>query len=167
MERVAPIRRVDREHAHRLAAAERRIAAVVRILDDLITVPGTGRRVGLEPVLGLIPLGGDLLGAAANGWVVLEAARFRLPRVVLARMVLNVLVDLVLGAVPVLGDLFDFGFKASSRNLALFRRHASDPTAGTREHRLFLVGLVLLAVGVVWILLVVVSRVLEALAAAL
>ena len=163
----APVHRIDADRHARAAAAERRIAAVARVLDDLVEVPGTGRRVGLEPLLGLIPIGGDLLGALANGWVVLEAARFRLPRVVLARMVVNVVADLLLGAVPVLGDLVDFGFKASSRNLELFRRHAREPDADTRSHAAFLAGLLLTAVGVAWIVLVLLSRVLGELTLAL
>lgn len=165
--RQAPVHRIDADRLARAAAAERRIAAVARVLDDLVEVPGTGRRIGLEPILGLIPIGGDLLGALANGWVVLEAARFQLPRVVLVRMVVNVLADLLLGAVPVLGDLADFGFKASRRNLELFRRHAREPEASTREHAAFLVGLVLTAVGIVWIALMLLSRVLGELTLAL
>jgi len=143
------------------------MAAVARVLDDLVTVPGTKRRIGLEPVLGLIPVGGDLLGALANAWVVLEAARFRLPRVVLARMVVNVVADLIVGAVPVLGDLVDFGFKASSRNLELFRRHAREPDADTRQHQAFLAVLVVVTLAVLWIGFLLLSTLLEALAAAL
>lgn len=161
------VARADPERATRLATAERRIGAVARVLDDLVPVPGTGRRVGLEPLLGLLPVGGDVLGTLANAWVVAEAARFRLPRVVLVRMVLNVALDLVIGAIPLVGDLFDFGFKASSRNLALFRRHASDPGASTTGDRAILAGLLLLVLGVGWATLLLVSRLLEALAAAL
>lgn len=117
------------------------------LLDDLVEIPGTGRRIGLGPVVGLVPWFGDLAAAAPGAWLILEAARFRLPRVVLVRMVVNLLVDLVVGAIPLLGDLFDFGFKSNVRNLELFRRHANVPDASTRDHRWFLGGLLLLVLG--------------------
>jgi hypothetical protein len=137
----------------RLAAAERRLAFVSRILDDLVTVPGTRQRIGVEPVIGLIPGAGDILSAAVGVWLIAEAARFRLPGSVIGRMVLNTLVDLVVGIVPVLGDLFDFAFKSNTRNLALFRQYAADPAASTREHRLILLGAIAVIVGVAWLLL--------------
>jgi hypothetical protein len=137
-----------------LADAERRIAFVARMLDDLVTIPGTRQRLGLDSVVGLIPGLGDLASAAVGAWVILEAARFRLPGVVLLRMVVNTVVDLVIGAIPLIGDLFDVVFKSNSRNLALFRRHATDPGASTTEHRLFLAGLVLVLVGLLWLAVV-------------
>lgn len=134
---------------------------MARVLDDLVAVPGTGRRVGIEPIVGLIPFAGDLVTAVVGAWVVLEASRFRLPRVVVARMVVNVLVDLAVGAVPILGDLLDFGIKANSRNLELFRRHARDPGASTAAHRAFLLGLLAGAVGLVWLVAVLIGRLLS------
>ena len=134
--------------------AERRIAFMARMLDDLVTIPGTRQRLGLDSVVGLIPGLGDLASAAVGAWIIVEASRFRLPGVVLARMVINTVVDFVVGAVPLLGDLFDVVFKSNSRNLALFRRHATDPGASTTEHRAFLAGLVLVLVGVLWLAVV-------------
>lgn len=148
----SPASRHD-ERSARLAAAERRITLVSRILDDLVTVPGTRHRVGVEPVVGLIPGAGDLVSAIVGVWLIVEATRFRLPPVVIARMVLNTAVDLIVGIVPVLGDLFDFAFKSNTRNVALFRRHASDPGADTREHRLVLAGALLALVGVAWLVI--------------
>jgi hypothetical protein len=152
---VAPLPRSasarHHERSARLAAAERRIGAVSHVLDDLVTVPGTGRRVGVEPVLGLVPGAGDLISAAVGVWLILEATRFKLPGVVIARMALNTFVDLVVGLVPILGDLFDFAFKSNTRNVALFRRYAADPTASTREHTLVLIGAVVALVGIAWL----------------
>lgn len=142
---------VGSSRTERFRAAERRIATVSRILDDLVEVPGTGRRVGLDPVLGFVPILGDAVSAAAGFWIVAEAARFELPRLVLARMVLNVIVDLALGAIPFLGDLFDFVSKANARNLALFRRHATDPHASTTDTKALFLGLALLLVGLLWL----------------
>ena len=152
---VAPLPRTAAAQHHqrsaRLAAAERRIGAVSRVLDDLVTIPGTRRRIGVEPVLGMVPGAGDVISAAVGVWLIVEATRFRLPGVVVARMVLNTLVDLIVGLVPILGDLFDFAFKSNTRNVALFRRHAADPTASTREHKLVLVGAVVVLVGIAWL----------------
>jgi hypothetical protein len=152
------------ERSARLAAAERRLAFVTRILDDLVTVPGTRQRIGIEPVVGLIPGAGDIVSAAVGIWLVVEATRFRLPGSVVGRMVLNTLVDLVVGIVPLAGDLFDFAFKSNTRNLELFRRYAADPGASTREHRLVLLGAVAIIVGVAWLLLAALGYLLSQLA---
>ena len=139
------------------------MSAVARVLDDLVEVPGTGRRFGLEPVIGLVPIAGDVVSAAVAGWVVLEGARAGVPRVVLVRMVVNVLLDLVVGAIPLVGDLADFGLKANTRNVALFRRHALDPDASTSGSRAFLLGLVAVVIGAIWLALLLLERLLNAL----
>ncbi|MDQ6683199.1 MAG: DUF4112 domain-containing protein [Chloroflexota bacterium] len=110
------------------------------LLDNAIRVPGTDRRIGLDGLLGLIPGLGDLIGAALSLVVIVRARQRQLPRIVVARMVMNVALDLVIGAVPVFGDAFDFGWKANTKNLGLLRKYARDPHAPTREHVLFVVG---------------------------
>ena len=102
--------RSARDRSSRMLASERRIRWLAHVLDDLIPVPGTGRRIGLKPLVGLVPWVGDVIGAAPGAWLIVEAARFRLPGSVLARMVLNLIVDFVVGLIPIVGDLFDFGF---------------------------------------------------------
>jgi hypothetical protein len=134
-----------------MAAAERRIAFMTRIFDELIEVPGTGRRFGIDPIIGLVPVIGDVAGGIAAFWIIAEAARFRIPTIVLARMVWNAGLDMLLGAIPFVGDVFDFFSKANERNLALFRRHASDPGASTADTRLFFLGLGALFIGLVWL----------------
>ena len=119
----------------RFGAAERRIGRVTRVLDELIAVPGTSIRVGLDPIIGLIPVVGDVTAAAVGAWVIAEAARFGIPRVVLGRMVVNLLLDLGIGAIPIIGDLYDVAMRSNTRNLELFRQHALDPDASTRGHR--------------------------------
>lgn len=100
-----------------------RLERLAWILDRSIPV---GRfRVGLDPIIGLIPGAGDTIGAVLALYIVYEAARLGAPGGVLARMVANVLVEAVVGAVPVAGDLFDFYYKASTRNMALIHRHYS------------------------------------------
>jgi hypothetical protein len=168
--RAAPVDRLAPDHLARGAgvrAAEQRIAFVARVLDDLIRVPGTQRRFGLEPVMGLVPWLGDLVSAAIGAWIILEARRFGLPGPVIGRMVAYVVLDLVVGAIPLLGDVFDFAFKSNSRNLALFRRHAMNPQASTTGDRAFLAGLALLLLGVVWLLVLLVQAALDTLSRAL
>lgn len=135
----------------RFGRAERRIEVITTLLDDLIVVPGTRLRFGLDPILGLVPVVGDLVGAVVGFWIVLEAAAFGLPRIVLARMIVNVLLDMGLGALPIVGDAFDFFSKSNARNLALFRRHAMDPEASTVEHALFFLGIALVSLGLLWL----------------
>jgi Domain of unknown function (DUF4112) len=148
---VAPSR------AERFAAAERRIGRVTKVLDELVVIPGTPFKIGLDPLVGLIPLVGDAVGALVGGWVILEAARFGIPRVVLVRMLINMTVDLAIGAIPLLGDIYDFAFQSNSKNLKLFRRHALDPDASTRGEQALLLGLALLIVGIVWLVVAALS----------
>ena len=150
---------VGASRAERFRAAERRIERVTHALDELVGIPGTSVRVGLDPIVGLIPVVGDAVAGVVGAWVIGEAARFGIPRVVLARMVVNLVIDLVIGAIPFLGDLYDFAFRSNSRNLALFRRHALEPEASTRRDQAFFVGVALLAVGVLWLILTAIGAV--------
>ena len=145
---------VGGSRAERFHAAEARIARVTRLLDELIRVPGTPIRIGLDPVIGLIPVVGDAVAAGAGAWVIAEAARFGIPRVVLARMVMNLLLDLGIGAIPIVGDAYDLFFRSNTRNLELFRRHALDAGASTRYERAFFAGLLLLIIGLLWLAVV-------------
>ncbi len=104
-----------------------RARAVARILDSAVGIPGTKMRVGLDPLLGLVPGLGDAAGAALSGYVVLLGARLGAPPAVVLRMLANVAVDTVVSAVPVLGDAFDVGWKSNSRNVALLERYLAVP----------------------------------------
>jgi hypothetical protein len=118
------------------------LRTLARLMDDALAVPGTGLRVGLDALLGLIPGVGDLAGAAVSGYVLLVGARLGAPLPVLLRMLLNIGVDAVVGAVPLLGDLFDLGWKANRRNLVLLERYLERP-AETGRASLGMVGVVL------------------------
>jgi len=100
-----------------------RLRRITRLLDTAMTIPGTGIRFGLDPLLGLIPGGGDLVSLLMSGFVLHQARRLGLPRHVMARMVMNVGLDALVGAVPLLGDVFDVAFKANVRNLRLIEEH--------------------------------------------
>jgi hypothetical protein len=118
------------------------------IMDDLIRVPGTSRRFGLDPVLGLIPGGGDIAGGVLSAYILVAASRLGAPSSVIMRMGWNVVVDTVLGAVPLLGDLFDASWKANRRNVALLDSYLDRPLSVGRSSRLVLAG-VLLGIAVV------------------
>jgi len=156
-ERVEPIRRVRGEvvgdqRANQFAVFERRFAAVSRVMDELVLIPGTSIRVGPDPIVGLVPVVGDVVSALVGFWLIAEATRFGIPRIVVGRMIANTVVDMAVGSIPVLGDLFDVASHSKSRNLSLFRRHALDTTASTRGEKLALAGIVLLLVGFLWLI---------------
>ena len=121
------------------------------LLDSAFRVPGTNLSFGLDPILGLIPGLGDLTTPLFAALLLLHGVRLRIPRVIQLRMLINAVIDLLIGLVPVVGDFFDFGWKANVRNLALLERYAhpeSKPTKGDWIFVLSIVG-VLLAVTVI------------------
>jgi len=111
-----------------------------RIFDSAFRIPGTGITFGLDPIIGLIPGIGDLSSPIFSLFIIWHAAKLRVPKVVIARMVLNALIDSGVGAIPVLGDLFDFAWKASAWNLALLERHAMPDTPARRGDYLFVIA---------------------------
>jgi Domain of unknown function (DUF4112) len=119
------------------------VEALAWLLDNSIAVPGTGgRRFGIDAIIGFVPVVGDLLSGGIGLFVVWRGARLGLPRVVVARMLMNTAIDIAVGAIPFLGDAFDLWFKANTRNLALIRRHFEDPTRSTRDDWLVLLGMI-------------------------
>jgi hypothetical protein len=111
----------------------RRLERLAVVLDSAIVVPGTRFRFGVDAVLGLFPGGGDVVGAALSGYIIVEAARLGLPASALARMVANVVADTALGAIPIAGELFDAYWKANLRNIAILREHVSRTATGTAQ----------------------------------
>lgn len=104
--------------------------------------------VGLDPLLGLVPGLGDAAGALLAAWILIEAVRLGAPRATLVRMASNIAIDALVGAVPVLGDVFDVVWKANLKNVALLERHAFDPALAGKSDR----GFVALLVGAVVVL---------------
>ncbi len=138
------------DQAHRL----QRLRGFARVLDSAITLPG-GYRIGLDGLFGLLPGVGDTLGGLASSYIIVEAARLGASTTTLLRMVLNVLLDVLVGLIPLAGDLFDFVWKANERNLALLERQlAQTPADSPPENRLggALIIVLLLLLGVVILL---------------
>jgi hypothetical protein len=134
-------------HARTLAALRKWSV----ILDSAFRVPGTNMTFGLDPILGLIPGLGDLTTPLFAGLLLLHAVRMRIPRVVQLRMLINAAIDLLVGIVPVVGDLFDMGWKANVRNLALLERYAQPGSTASRGDWVFVMVVlgVLAAIAVV------------------
>ena len=124
-----------------------RLRRISRLLDNAIPVPGTKIRLGLDPILGLLPGGGDTITGGISAYIVVEAARMGVPREILYQMVGNILLDSVAGTIPVVGDLFDVGWKSNIRNIELLEKHvdiAESAKSNTLSDRLFLIGLIVL-----------------------
>lgn len=125
------------------------------LLDESIRLPG-GLRIGLDGILGLIPGVGDLVGMGLSGVIIADAARRGVSGAILARMVINVLVETVVGAIPLFGDLFDFVWKANTRNLRLMEVAETDDTRARRRSigwLALLLGSFVVAIGLsIWLL---------------
>lgn len=117
------------------------------LLENSIQIPGIRFRIGLESLLGLIPILGDVLGAAISTYILWIASRLGVPRVTLLRMSLNVALDTAVGVVPFLGDAFDMAWKANTRNVAILKAHMQDPSRARRSDWFFTAVLLLALVG--------------------
>lgn len=130
-------------------------------------MPGTPFRIGLDPIIGLVPGLGDVAGAVLSGYIITIGARLGAPPLVLIRMIGNVAIDMAIGSIPLLGDLFDFGWKANTRNLALIERFCADP-AKTHRSTAILVGatigtLAVLAAGSMYLAIMALKAILSVL----
>jgi hypothetical protein len=104
-------------------AAVARLDALARLFDTAFILPGTKIRFGIESIMRLVPGIGDAAASALSLWLLYEAKRLDIPNAVFARMVANVAIEGVIGAVPIVGDMFDVGFRANRRNVNLLREH--------------------------------------------
>lgn len=120
-----------------------RLRTLAWLLDNSIPLPG-GYRIGIDALIGLVPGVGDAIGAMISAYLINEARAMGAPRSVLLRMIGNVMIETVIGAIPFAGDLFDAAFKANTRNLALLARYHLDPVGSRRGSRWFVLGFSLL-----------------------
>ncbi len=154
--RRPPARKANNETASRSDPenARERLGSLAWILDSSIRLPG-GFRIGLDGLIGLIPGFGDVASAVLSGYIVFEAARLGASTGVLMRMLGNIALEMLVGVVPLLGDVFDFAFKANVRNVALLDRYLETPRRGARSNRalviVLLVAIALLMVLSIWL----------------
>ncbi len=157
MDGVTRLRRTERDRSRELAEVQ----AIAWLLDNSIPVPGTGRRFGVDAIIGLVPVVGDVVSAGMGLFVVWRASRMGLPRIVVTRMLVVSALDFVIGSIPIAGDAFDLWFKANTRNLALLRRHLERPETSTRDDWMVVTGLLAVVIAIVaiigWLLVSLVS----------
>ena len=130
-----------------------RARGLARLLDDLVRIPGTNIGIGLDPVIGLIPGVGDVIGGLMSSYILMVAAREGAPSSILLRMLGNIALDSLVGVVPVIGDLFDVGVKSNRRNVDLLERYLGAPRQTKAASRaivaLIFLAVALLVVGVI------------------
>jgi hypothetical protein len=129
-----------------------RLQRLSYLLDQSIPIPGTGYRIGLDPILGLFPAWGDAAGAVLSVYIVVNALQLGVSKSVLLKMLSNILLETLVGVVPVLGDIFDATWKANLRNMQLLETHLDSPSLGPRKP---VNPLVLVSVVVVLVLVLV------------
>ena len=100
-----------------------RLEALGRLMDGAFVLPGTNIRLGLDAIIGLVPVAGDVISGLVSSYLIWEARQLGAPRWLIARMMANTLPDTTFGAIPVVGDAFDLVFRANMKNMALLRRH--------------------------------------------
>lgn len=120
------------------------------LMDDLIRIPGVGWRVGLDALVGLIPGFGDTATSLVSFYILAAAVRYRVPKVTLLRMGLNLGVDYLVGSLPIVGDLFDAWWKSNQRNVALLSKRATVSASEARQGKLsdwLFVGLIIVVLA--------------------
>lgn len=147
---AAPMNPAERQRLQRLDN-------LAELLDESIRIPGIGYRIGYDALMGLIPGIGDLVGLMFGTYIVLESARFRVPRTTLLRMIANVLLEAAVGTIPLIGDIFDATYKSNVRNLRLLRTRLSAPESAPKSDRWFfalLIAIPILGIGLLTALMV-------------
>src|SRR6185503_5520470 len=155
MARIIDIDSTGRVEAVRSEGAEqarKELQHLAWLLDSSIPIPGTRLTIGIEALIGLFPVIGDLIGVALSSYIVSQASRLGAPRSVLLRMSFNVFVEGLVGIVPIAGDLFDAGFKANQRNVRLLDAWLDQPGPTVRSTRAFGVVLVFALVALLVLL---------------
>lgn len=123
------------------------VRLLAEVLDRSIRVPGTDIRIGLDPIVGLIPGFGDAVAGLAGSIILLLAAQLHVPRIVLVRMTMNIAINGVIGSIPLLGDVFSVWFQSNVKNVALLERQVEEERPSTLADWAFVIGLLLGIVG--------------------
>lgn len=132
-------------------STEKSLDNLAWLMDDLFRVPVLGWRFGLDPLIGLIPGFGDTASSLVSFYILVNAVRYRVPKITLLRMGLNLGLDYAVGSLPVVGDLFDAWWKSNQRNLDLLRKRATvsadEASAATASDWLFVGGIIAVLIG--------------------
>lgn len=113
------------------ASVRKRIEGMEHLLEGLFTLPGTNRRVGLDVLLDVIPVGGSVIGAVMGSYLAWEARNLGMPKHAIVRMAGNIGFDALLGAIPFVGAIPDFFFRSNTRNLKIVKKHLDKHHPGT------------------------------------
>ncbi|NEO07196.1 MAG: DUF4112 domain-containing protein [Moorea sp. SIO1F2] len=135
----------------------RRVRRVSYLLDNAIPIPGTRYRIGLDPIIGLLPGGGDFVATIISSYIVVEAARLGVSRSTLVEMVLNILLETVSGSIPVLGDLVDAAWKANVKNVELLEKELNVSSSTPQKSDWLFLILLLSGLAVVLVVAVGIS----------
>jgi Domain of unknown function (DUF4112) len=122
---------------------------VALVMDELIGLPRTRFKFGLDPIIGLLPGIGDTASAVVSALVLIQAARVGLPKILLARMSLNILINELVGIIPGIGDAFSFWFKSNKRNYELLLAHHAGRRRATKSDWLFVMAVLAILIGIV------------------
>ncbi len=153
----------DRSGSRRTSASlEPLFRWLALIMDEFLRFPGTKIRFGLDPIIGLLPGIGDVSSAIISAVALIHAARYGVPKILLARMATNILINELVGIIPGLGDAFSFWFKSNVRNYKLLRRYSAAPTRSRKGDWIFLVAVLSLLFVIVCAGLIVSLLVLQA-----
>jgi hypothetical protein len=134
----------------RSVTIDERLERLSWLMDDLIRVPGLGWRFGLDAIVGLIPGFGDTATSLVSFYILVAAVRYRVPKVTLLRMGMNIGIDYLVGSLPLVGDLFDAWWKSNQMNVALLRKRATVSASEARQETLsdwLFVGLIILVLA--------------------
>ena len=152
----------DRSRSPRQSTSlESRFRWLALIMDDFLRIPGTRLRFGLDPIIGLLPGIGDVTAAIVSAVAFVHAARSGVPKILLARMAMNILINELVGITPGLGDAFSFWFKSNVRNYELLRRYSATPAGSRRSDWIIVMAVLSLLFVIVCAGLIVTVFVLE------
>ena len=139
---------MDQLQTRKQIEVEKSLDDLAFYLDDLFRIPGVGWRFGLDAIIGLIPNVGDTLTSFASFYILLAGVRYGVPKITLLRMAFNIGLDYLVGSIPVVGDAFDFVWKANKQNMELIRTRAAGHGKGKASDYIFVIGLILVLIGI-------------------
>jgi hypothetical protein len=150
------------QQSRKLSGLEPLFRWLALIMDDFLRLPGTRLRFGLDPIIGLLPGIGDVASAIISAVALVHAARYGIPKILIARMATNILINELVGIIPGLGDAFSFWFKSNVRNYELLQRYSAAPARSRRGDWIFVIAVLTLLFIIVCAGLIVTVLVLQA-----